>query len=134
MSRGPIIPVGADRTYSRFQFAPAFRVGDTVYISGVIGRGSDGSVPEAAADEFDAAFRHLGDVLAAAGATFTDIVDLTTFHVGLATLGEFMAVKARYIAEPFPAWTAVGVSGLTTPGARAEVKAVAVITPPDQAG
>jgi enamine deaminase RidA (YjgF/YER057c/UK114 family) len=126
VSRGPIVPPGAERSYSRFQFAPAFRAGDAIYVSGVIGRDADGAVPQVATDEFDAAFHQLGEVLAAAGAGFADIVDLTTFHVDLTTLGDFMAVKARYIAEPFPAWTAIGVSGLAALGARAEVKAVAV--------
>lgn len=72
-------------------------------------------------------YRELGDVLKASGAAFADVVDLTTFHVDLTTLGESRAVKAaRYVGEPFPAWTAVAVTGLATPGARAEVKAVAV--------
>jgi len=128
MSRGPIIPTGAERSYLRFQFAPAFRAGNTIYVSGVIGRGVDGAVPDGAADEFDAAFRQLGEVLAAAGSRFADIVDLTTFHVDMATLGDFLAVKARYIVEPFPAWTAVGISALAAPGARAEIKAVAVVS------
>ena len=39
-----------------------------------------------------------------------NIVDLHTFHVGLqAHLGTFMKVKAKYITEPFPSWTAIGV-------------------------
>ena len=128
MNRVPIIPPGAERTYSRFQFAPAFRAGNTIYVSGVIGRGADGAVPADAADKFEAAFQQLGAALTAAGAGFGDLVDLTTFHVDLATLGEFMAVKGRHVAEPFPAWTAIGVSALAAPGARAEVKAIAVVS------
>ena len=44
------------------------------------------------------------------------IVDLHTFHVGLqANLGTFMKVKAKYITEPFPSWTAIGVVELALP-------------------
>jgi enamine deaminase RidA (YjgF/YER057c/UK114 family) len=32
------------------------------------------------------------------------------------------------LGEPFPAWTAIGCTALAIPGARAEVKATAVIT------
>ena len=134
MTDGPIIPDGAESTYRRFGFAPAYRVGDTVYVSGVIGRGADGTVPADATEEFTAAFEQLAHVLRAAGATMADVVDLTTFHVDLnATIGAFMAVKGRYVAEPYPAWTAIGCSALAAPGARSEVKAVAVLRTADPA-
>ncbi len=122
-----IIPPGSERTYERFHFAPATRVGDTVYCSGVIG--ADGAtVPDDPADEFAAAFAALGDVLAAAGGTLADIVEMTSYHVDLAEhLGAFMAAKDAAISEPYPAWTAIGTTGLAIPGARVEIKATAHI-------
>jgi len=126
-TRKPIIPPGEEGTYERFHFAPAFRVGDTVYVSGVIGRGDDGRVPSDAADEFRSAFAQLASTLEAAGATLADIVELTTFHVGMAEIGEFVAAKDAVISEPYPAWTAIGCASLIAPGARVEVKATAVI-------
>ncbi len=126
-TRKPIIPPGEEITYERFHFAPAFRVGDTVHVSGVIGRGDDGKVPGEAADEFSAAFAQLAATLEAAGATLADIVDLTTFHVGMAEIGDFVAAKDAVMSEPYPAWTAIGCASLIVPGARVEVKATAVI-------
>jgi enamine deaminase RidA (YjgF/YER057c/UK114 family) len=127
MTREAIVPAGSETSYQRFHFAPAFRVGDTIYISGVIGRGPDGSVPAVAADEFAAVFAELGSVLAASGCTFADIVDITSFHTDMpATLGTFMKIKDTVIAEPYPAWTAIGCTALAVLGARVEVKVVAV--------
>lgn len=127
-SRGPIVPTGQESSYERFHFAPAFRVGDTVYVSGVIGRGPDGAVPADAADEFRATFAELASTLAAAGASIGDVVELTSFHVDLSEVAAFAAAKDEVMGEPYPAWTAIGCTGLLIPGARAEVKATAVIS------
>ncbi len=129
--REPIIPAGQEFSYERLHFAPAFRVGDTVHVSGVIGRGPGGA-PEIAADEFEAAFSQLAATLAAAGASMSDIVELTSFHVDMAnTIADFAAAKDAVISEPYPAWTAIGCTTLLDPKARAEVKATAVITSPE---
>lgn len=133
-SHEPVIPPGAEKTYERFHFAPAVKVagtagGTTIYVSGVIGSGSDGRVPESAADEFTNAFSQVASTLEAAGASLADVVELTSFHVGMSdTLGAFIAAKDAAIGEPYPAWTAIGCTELAIPGARAEVKATAVIS------
>ena len=48
--RGPVIPEGSQAGYDRFHFAPAYRVGDTLYVSGIIGSG------ESLDEEFASAF------------------------------------------------------------------------------
>ena len=108
------------------QFSQAVRVGDMVWVSGQVGFGADG-IPESAADQARVAFENLAFVLAEAGASLDDIVDLTTYHVSMDDFGAFMAVKSEFIAAPFPAWTAVGVSGLAEPSLLVEIKAVAVV-------
>ncbi len=126
--RKPIIPEGSEAGYERFHFAPAFQVGNTIYVSGVIGTGADGSVPDTADEEFALAFAGLKATLEAAGATMAEIVELTTFHTDMpATLGSFMKAKDTVISEPYPAWTAIGCTALAIPGARLEVKATAVL-------
>lgn len=125
--RGPIIPAGSEKTYERFHFAPAYRVNDTVYVSGVIGTGADGKVADDAGEEFATAFANLASTLDAAGCSIADIVEMTTFHVGMAeTLGAFMAERDKVMSEPWPAWTAIGCTELAIPGARCEIKVTAV--------
>lgn len=123
-----IIPADWQKTYERFHFAPAVRVGDLVYCSGVIG--ADGAtVPDDAADEFAAAFRSLAAVLAEAGGSLADVVEMTSFHVDMSEhLAAFMAAKDAALPEPpYPAWTAIGCTELAIRGARVEVKATAHI-------
>lgn len=120
--RGPVIPEGSEKTYANFHFAPAYRVGDTLYVSGVIGSG------ESLEDEFSNAFESLASVLDAAGYSLADVVEMTSFHVNMSeTLGAFMAARDAAMSEPWPAWTAIGCTELAIPSGRAEVKVTAVL-------
>lgn len=119
--RGPVIPDGSQASYDRFHFAPAYRVGDALYVSGVIGAG------ESLEDEFTNAFENLAAVLDAAGFSLADVVDMTSFHVNMSeTLGAFMKARDAAMNEPWPAWTAIGCTELAIPSGRAEVKITAV--------
>ena len=65
-------------------------------------------------------------VLAEAGCSLDDIVDMTSYHVNLVeSFPAFASVKDARMPEPYPAWTAVGVAALLVPGALVEVKASA---------
>lgn len=121
--RGPIIPDGSQKTYDNFHFAPAYQVGDTLYVSGVIGRG------DTPADEFADAFASLTTVLETAGFSIEDVVEMTSFHIDMAnTLGAFMEARDAVMSEPWCAWTAIGCTELAMPG-HAEVKVTAVKQP-----
>jgi enamine deaminase RidA (YjgF/YER057c/UK114 family) len=121
-----VIPKGQEVLYDRFHFAPAVRDKDHLYCSGVIGTGADGKAPSDPETQFTNAFEGVKATLADAGLTFHDVVDITSFHVGLqANMRSFMKVKDRYVTEPYPAWTAIGVSELAIPGGLVEIKVVA---------
>ncbi len=121
-----VIPSEMKAMYDNFHFAPAVKDGDRLFCSGVIGIGPDGKAPSDPEMQFTQAFESLKSVLTAAGASFGDIVDLTTFHVGLqANIRTFTKVKDRYVSAPYPAWTAIGITELAFPGGLVEIKAVA---------
>ena len=121
-----VIPSEMKAMYDNFHFAPAVKDGDRLFCSGVIGIGSDGKASSDPEAQFTQAFESLKSVLTAAGASLGDIVDLTTFHVGLqANMRAFTKVKDRYVSAPYPAWTAIGISELAFPGGLVEIKAVA---------
>jgi enamine deaminase RidA (YjgF/YER057c/UK114 family) len=121
-----VIPEWMRPIYDAWHFAPAVIDGDHLRCSGVIGLRPDLTVPEDAGDQFTLAFENLGGLLAEAGLTFADVVELTSYHVGLQGHGEeFMAVKDAFITAPYPAWTAVGVAELAVPGALVEIQALA---------
>lgn len=126
--RQAVIPQGMEYVYDRIHYAPAVRVGDTIYVSGQIGRDDNGQLVEGAEAQIVQAFENLKKVLAAAGAQLSDIVDLTTFHTDMRDLQLFMKVRDRYLTQDFPAWTAIGAASLGgAPGYLIEIKAVAVL-------
>ena len=121
-----VTPKGMENFYDRFHFAPAIRDRDRLYCSGVIGIGADGKAPADPEAQFVQAFESLKSVLSAAGVSFADVIDVTTFHVGLqANMRTFTKVKDRYLTAAYPAWTAIGVSELAFPGALVEIKVIA---------
>ncbi len=132
MRRSDLVnPASTQAMYDRFHFAAGVRAGELLLCSGQLGIGADGRALADPAGQFAAAFEAVGAVLAEAGLDFGDVVEITTFHVGLRQhLGAFMRVKDRYLAEPYPAWTAIGVSELAVPDALVEIRATARLRKP----
>lgn len=125
--RSAVVPAGSEYQYEKLHFAPGLRVGDTLHISGVIGVGADGTCSDDPETQFGDAFAGVAKVLEAAGGSMDDIVEMTTFHVGLqANMRSFIKVMKQHIAsEPWPAWTAIGISELAMPGGLVEIRVTA---------
>ena len=127
--RKAIVPDGMEAVYEKIRYAPALKVSNTLYVSGQIGRNVAMELVEGREAQIVQAFENLKLVLAAAGASMSDVVDLTTFHTDMRDLPLFMEVRDRYMTtDPLPAWTAVGAHMLGgTAGYIVEIKAVAVL-------
>ncbi|ASW03436.1 RidA family protein [Paraburkholderia aromaticivorans] len=127
--RKAIIPAGMEAVYEKIRYAPAIKAGNTIYVSGQIGRDASMQLVEGREAQMVQAFENLKLVLDAAGASLSDVVDLTTFHTDMRDLPLFMQVRDRYLAtHPRPAWTAVGAHMLGgTAGYIVEIKAVAIL-------
>ena len=124
--RRAVIPDGMRSMYDQFHFSPAVRVGKHIFCSGQVGNGPDGKLDPDPAVQISSAFENLRTLLEEAGASLEDIVELTTYHVGFSEhIGVFMQAKDAFIKEPYPAWTAVGVTELAF-GALVEIKARAI--------
>ena len=63
-----------------------------------------------------------------AGLELRDLVDVTSYHVDIGnTLSEFLEVKQRFIKSPYSAWSIIGISGLSRPELKVEIRAVATL-------
>ena len=121
-----VIPAWMKPIYDTYLFAPAVIDGDYLRCSGMIGLRPDLSVPEDPTAQFTLAFENLRGLLAEAGLTFANVTEMTTYHVGLrAQMQAFTAVKDTFMSAPYPAWTAVGISELASPGALVEIQVTA---------
>lgn len=105
--------------------------GRLVVVSGQVPLDADGQLvgaddPEA---QIRRVFENLRTALAAAGATFEDLVKITVFLTDLADLEIFRRVRNEYVAgDTPPASSAVRVAGLVNPAFRVEVEALAALT------
>lgn len=104
--------------------------GRLVAVSGQVAMDENGELvgqddPQAQAERV---FANLALALAAAGATFGDVIKLGVFVTDMAILPVVREVRNRYVdtARP-PASTAVQVSALFRPGYVVEVEALAVV-------
>jgi enamine deaminase RidA (YjgF/YER057c/UK114 family) len=69
----------------------------------------------------------IGKLLASAGASFDDVVKLTTYLTDISQVGAHREVRVRYLPAEPPASTLVEVSRLVRPGLMVEVDVVAAV-------
>lgn len=69
----------------------------------------------------------IGKLLASAGASFDDVVKLTTYLTDISQVGAHREVRVRYLPAEPPASTLVEVSRLFRPGVLVEVDVVAAV-------
>jgi enamine deaminase RidA (YjgF/YER057c/UK114 family) len=119
MSESP----GGRESQEKWGYNDAIVVGDTVYLSGVVaGKRPDEQSLEPA---YERAYRQIAAVLQRAGASWDDVVDITSFHTDVERQIDFLAaVHKRHVKAPYPAWTAVGVARILGNGIT-EIKVVA---------
>ncbi|HEX2451859.1 MAG TPA: RidA family protein [Gemmatimonadales bacterium] len=124
-----INPPGLSRPtgYTHVTLAPS---GRTLYIAGQVSLDSTGRV--VGSGDFRAqterVFANLEVALRSAGATFADVVKLTTFVTDIAQLAIVREVRGRYLqADRSPASTLVQVQALARPEFLIEIEAIAVL-------
>ncbi|CDN90947.1 MULTISPECIES: RidA family protein [Agrobacterium] len=126
-AREAIFPANRHALYEEHGYSAAIRSGDLLFVSGQVGSRADGTPEPDFERQVRLAFENLKATLAAAGCTFDDIVDVTTFHTDPENqFGTIMAVKQEIFSQkPYPNWTAVGVNWLA--GFDFEIKVIARI-------
>ena len=128
MDREVIIPEEMREIVNRAGYAPAVKVGHTIYVVGQVGRNKELEVIDDPAEQFAAMWENLRVVLSAANCTFDDVVEMTSYHVEMSKhMDVFRSAKNDVFPKGTYAWTRIGVSELAHPGLLAEVKCVAVV-------
>jgi len=133
VSEGRVIP---GKAVPRGRFPHFRRAGDFIYVSGTSSRRADNSIAGAAADALGtvsldireqtaAVIENIRDILADAGATLADVVEVSAFLVSMNEFGGYNEVYGRYFDESGPARTTVAVHQLPHPHLLIEIKAVA---------
>ena len=129
-TRDVVFPPGRQALYERNRYSPAVRANGLLFVSGQVGSREDGSPEPDLETQVRRAFDNLNAVLAAAGCTFDDVVDVTFFLVDPDTTFDIVwKVLPTYWGEaPYPTVTAVGVTWLY--GFQFEIKVIATLPKP----
>jgi len=126
MPRQPIHSDSAPKAIG--PYSQAVRAGNTLYLSGqtpldpAIGKLVEGGIEVQATQVFE----NLKAVLAAAGASFDDVVRVAIYMTDLGNFAAVNEVMKRYFREPFPARSTIGVAALPL-GAAVEIDVIASV-------
>jgi 2-iminobutanoate/2-iminopropanoate deaminase len=118
-ARGLMEPIG--------HYSDAVRTGNLLFLSGCVPLDRDGRLVGEGdvVSQAHKVFENIGEVLAAAGAGFRDVVKLTIYLTDIADRVHMSAVRREFFDDWKPASTLVEVSALALPGLKVEVEAVA---------
>jgi 2-iminobutanoate/2-iminopropanoate deaminase len=110
-------------------YTDAVRAGDLLFVSGFVPVDGDGQLVggDDVVVQARQVFANLAAVLAAAGATFADVVKVTVYLTDIEDRAPINPVRQEVFRDTRPASTLVEVSALATPGAKIEIDAVALL-------
>ena len=103
--------------------------GRTVYIAGQVAFDKSGNLIGKGdfAAQTTQVFENLKLALAAAGATFDNLVKVTTFVTDLSQIQVLREIRAKYYGKNAPASTLVQITQLANPAFMIEIEAIAVV-------
>lgn len=108
----------------QYGFSDAVIAGDLIFLSGIVAGQAPGETTLQPA--YERVYKRIGRILERAGASFGDIVDVTSFHTDVtAQIDAMSEVHKKYVKGPPPAWTAIDVDRLLPDGGITEIKIVA---------
>ena len=130
-----VTPGYGEYALANLRYSQAVRIGNRVEISGQGGWDDDVNFPTELREEIIAAFDNVERTLAAAGATWRDVISVDSFHVTdhPTTIGDahnsvmVEQFRAR-MGDRAPIWTQIAVPALGAPDMRIEIKVSAVVS------
>jgi 2-iminobutanoate/2-iminopropanoate deaminase len=109
-AKQPVWPEGAT---TAGPYTPGILADGTLYVSGQVGRDpKNGKIPENFEDEVAQTFENIKVIMQKAGYDFKDAVAVVVHLTDIELFQRMNAVYMKYMPEPRPARTTVGVSKL----------------------
>ena len=111
------------------RWSNALRVGDILFVSGTVARGSDGITIEGRGEYEQAKmiFGKIRHLVEAAGGAMADVVKVTVYVVNIKNNTEVWRARQEFFSGDFPCSTLVEVRSLATPEILVEIEAIACI-------
>jgi 2-iminobutanoate/2-iminopropanoate deaminase len=111
-------------------YAQGVRFGNLLFVTGCTGVTADGQlIADDVVEQARQVFRNLQAILAAAGASFGDVLKVTIYLTDVRDAPLINPVRQEVFGQTRPASTLVQVSALAVPGANVEIDLVAGLAP-----
>jgi len=114
----------------KFGITAGERVGDTIYLSGMLALEADGTLvaPSDVYAQTVKVFSNIREAIESEGGSIKDLVKMTTFLTDMSEYGDFKRARTEIFGTTPPASTAVVSPALAVPGAVVEIEAVAQLS------
>lgn len=130
-----VTPGYGDILVKSLHYSQAVRVGNRIETSGQGGWDDEFNIPDLLKDEIKTAFHNVSRTLALAGAAWTDVIHVNSYHVikeaidaGWEQHNEAMAQQYdEHLGSRYPIWTQSGVTSLGLPAMRIEIRVTALL-------
>ena len=99
-----------------------------VWVSGLVGMFSDGTIPSDTLGQFDVAMADLETCLQAVGSTRHDVVKVRIFMIDISERELINPKRIEFFGDHKPASSLVEVSGLIDPRMKVEIEAEAIVS------
>lgn len=130
MAKESLNPDGLPQPFGPFvQVTTAEPGGRLVFVSGQVAFDEDGNVLGEGdiVAQTRRVMENMKTALAAAGATFADVVKITNYVTDAGEYPKVAPIREEYLEEPYPASTLIEVQSLIYPELLIEIEAVAVV-------
>ncbi|CAI8041033.1 2-iminobutanoate/2-iminopropanoate deaminase [Geodia barretti] len=134
LQRTPLNPEGAPAPLGLYSQAMKVSSGSLLYVAGQVGIDADGNLAEPGdiRAQTRQTFKNIGDILAGAGAGFSNVVEFTTYLVGKENIEPYIAARTEiypglFPDADYPPNTLLVISGLVKEEFLLEIKCVAAL-------
>lgn len=130
MSKQPVFKmIQPEGMYQTPSYVHGLLAGNTLYVAGQVAKDAAGELvaPGDAEGQARFVYENLRQVLEAAGATFDNVVKVTTFLVDRADVPVVSKIRFEYFGDHRPPHTGLIVAGLGSAEVKLEVEVIAVL-------
>jgi enamine deaminase RidA (YjgF/YER057c/UK114 family) len=123
---GAVVPEIWREFYNQTHVPAAIKSSNLLRLTGHTGDASDGTFSNDVRVQIRQTFQNIAVTLSEGGSNWESVVEINSYHVGLQDQADnLLEVASEFLIDPYPAWTAVGVTELILPGAIIEISCVA---------
>jgi enamine deaminase RidA (YjgF/YER057c/UK114 family) len=124
-----LVPAGVgEQMRDNYHYSQGVQIGDMIYVTGQGGWDETFNISDDVHEQVRRAFANIATVLAEAGASWANVIDITSYHVELddSVLGTMVEELRSHCPSHQPLWTVIGVASLALPAMKVEITANAV--------